>query len=83
MTHKDDPPLAADANWQKVTITRRKGARALLTATLATLTGTATLMATSSKAHAGMGYCWKCKCQAYQGNQNVCDNCGHNYTDHN
>ncbi len=79
MTDKDDPPLAADANWQKVTMTRRKGARTLLTATLATLTGAATLIATSGKAHAGYGRCSKCNCQEYAGTSNICDNCGHNY----
>ncbi len=82
MIDKDDPPLAADANWQKVTMTRRAGARALLTATLATLTGAATLTATSGKAHAGGGQCWKCNCPEFEGSSNICDNCGHKYLEH-
>jgi hypothetical protein len=30
----------------------------------------------------GYGQCSKCACQAYEGNDQVCGNCGHNYQAH-
>lgn len=31
---------------------------------------------------AGYGSCYKCNCQAYEGNANTCGNCGHGYSNH-
>ena len=30
----------------------------------------------------GYGQCSQCRCPGYQGNQQVCGNCGHNYGAH-
>lgn len=30
----------------------------------------------------GYGQCSKCSCQAYEGNYQVCGNCGHSYDSH-
>lgn len=30
----------------------------------------------------GYGSCSKCACQKFEGNENVCTNCSHNYRDH-
>jgi hypothetical protein len=34
------------------------------------------------RAEAGYGRCYKCSCCTYEGQQNQCANCGHNYEDH-
>jgi hypothetical protein len=34
------------------------------------------------RAEAGYGRCSQCNCPAYQGQQNTCENCGHNYGAH-
>jgi hypothetical protein len=37
---------------------------------------------TYEKLRAGYGSCSRCHCQAYEGNDVVCRNCGHAYDDH-
>ncbi len=34
------------------------------------------------RAHALYGKCYKCSCCAFEGTQNNCSNCGHQYSDH-
>ena len=65
-------------------LTRRKSLQSLLsTSALATLAALATLTV-SQKAHAGWGYCTVsgCGCKAFMGTQDLCTNCGHNYSLH-
>ncbi len=30
----------------------------------------------------GYGRCYSCDCKAFEGSDNYCDNCGHNYSRH-
>jgi len=30
----------------------------------------------------GWGHCYRCDCQQFQGNAELCTNCGHKYEDH-
>jgi len=78
MCQRDGAKLETPVKPNNAAVTRRVGARYLLSAALA---AAASLIA-STRARAGYGKCSKCNCPAYEGNQNVCDNCGHNYSAH-
>jgi hypothetical protein len=34
------------------------------------------------RAEADYGRCYKCNCCAFEGSNNLCSNCGHQYSDH-
>lgn len=58
---------------------RRRAARVALTAVV----GTAATVLAAHEAKAGYGACsGGCPCPQFQGNQQLCGNCGHNYTRH-
>ena len=65
-------------NGRKSLFTRRAAAKA----TFKVVVGTAAAVLAAAKAEAGYGRCSKCNCPAYEGNGNICDNCGHNYKAH-
>ena len=65
-----------DTAW----FTRRRAAKATFTAVV----GTAAALLATSEARAGYGACSAsgCPCRGYMGNQDLCQNCGHQYSMH-
>lgn len=64
----------------KTRLSRRKGSKYLISAALAAL---APILA-GKQAKAGWRACSVsgCPCQEFTGNQNLCQNCGHQYSQH-